>query len=155
MNKPSVRLTILFVSIAVLVFLRLQWVNYERGPSRQSAPVADCLWVDADLVDGIATGLTVGGGGSLDPMTARAVKSKDYANVYFIAAAIQGPGMGDGSQSIGVWASDSLTVGGGLIFAVDAFANEFSDWGDGGATSSQLSMADDGARAAKACVAAN
>jgi hypothetical protein len=40
----------------------------------------------------------------------------------------------------------------GLIFSVNGFATEFSDWGDGGATDAALSMSDDGGSEAEACV---
>jgi hypothetical protein len=117
----------------------------------QPAFLARCLDVPKDKIDGIATGLTVSGGGSLDSATAQAVKSNDYVNVYFIAAAIHGLSMGDNGQ-IGVWASNSLSLADGIIYAVGGMATEFSDWGDGGKTDFQLSLADDGFRDAVTCV---
>lgn len=98
----------------------------------------------------IAEGLTVTGGGML--RDAQAVRSGDFSSVYFIAAEIDGPGI-DGDGQIGVWASNSLTPGMGLIYSVNAVANEFSDWGDGGATDAEFSASDDGAEEAVVCVA--
>jgi hypothetical protein len=111
-----------------------------------------CRNVPPGLVQAIETGLTVTGGGTLT--NAKAVKSDDFKRVYFISADIEGSGMeGANSDDIGTWAkSGPLRVGGGLIFAVDATANEFSDWGDGRKTDAQLSMEDDGAEESKECV---
>ena len=99
--------------------------------------------------EGIAFGLTVSGGGTL--RDAQAVKSDDFENVYFIAAEIDGPGM-EGNGDIGLWASNSLEPGGGLIFAVNGLAKEFSDWGHGDTTDAQITMFDEGADEAKECV---
>jgi hypothetical protein len=109
-----------------------------------------CLAVPRDLVEGIATGLTVNGGGTL--RNAQAVKSNDLNDAYFISAEIDGPGL-EGDGDIGTWAkSGPLAVGGGLILSVDAVANEMSDWGDGRSTDAALSMSDDGADESRACV---
>jgi hypothetical protein len=111
-----------------------------------------CENVPQGLVQAISEGLTVGGGGTLT--NAKAVKSNDFKRVYFISADIDGPGL-EGPDDIGTWAkSGPLRVGGGLIFSVDAVANEFSDWGDGRKTDAQFSMEDDGAEESKDCVEA-
>jgi len=44
--------------------------------------------------------------------------------------------------------------GTGSVFAVDAVANEFSDWGDGRTTDAQFSSSGDAADDANACAAA-
>jgi hypothetical protein len=106
-----------------------------------------CLIVAAPVVRAIQSGLTVGGGGRL--VGARAVKSRDYRSVYFISAVIRGSGMG--RHTVGTWATNRLRLG-GLIYAVDSFANEFSDWGDGRKISAHLSMADDRASASRKCI---
>jgi len=112
--------------------------------------LARCLDVPKDMVDAIATGLTVDGGGSLDATTAQAVRSGDFQKVYFIAAAIHGPGMGD--HSIGIWASNSLEPGKGLIMAVGGFAHQFSDWGPGETTDAKVNQLNDGAQDSAKCV---
>jgi hypothetical protein len=113
-----------------------------------SAPSADrCVAVSAKKLKNIATGLTVGGGGSLT--NGFAVKSNDYAEVWFIAAVIDGPGMGNGV--VGIWASNRLEANDGLIFAIDAFAEEFSDWGVGSTTDANITQSDDGAQEAAQC----
>jgi hypothetical protein len=98
-------------------------------------------------VAAIEEGLTVSGGGSL--RNARAVKSNDLEKVYMVAADIQGDGM-EGNDDIGVWATNSLQ-GNGLIFSVDGFAKEFSDWGDAATTDAQITQAADGVDEAKEC----
>lgn len=126
-----------------------------RAPQGAPAqPTADaCLPVPPAKIANIAQGLTVSGGGTLDAATARAVRSTDYAEVYFIAAEIEGSGM-EGAGHIGVWASNSLEPATGMILAVSGFATEFSDWPDGATTDAQLSSGAAGAQQAKACVAA-
>jgi len=96
----------------------------------------------AALVSAIESGLTVTGGGSLS--NAYVVKSGDFENVYFVAARIEGEGLSD---SVGVWATNG-PAGDASIFAAEAFAPEFSDWGEGpGFTAS-----DDGLSEARDCV---
>lgn len=113
-----------------------------------SAPVADrCVAVSTKKLKNIATGLTVGGGGTLT--NGFAVKSNDYEEVWFIAAVIDGPGMGKGV--VGIWASNRLEANDGLIFAIDGFAEEFSDWGVGSTTDANIAQSDDGAQEAAQC----
>lgn len=113
------------------------------------APAADtpearsarCAPASSVLVSAIESGLTVNGGGSLS--NAYIVRSDDFENVHFVAAQIEGEGMGD---SAGVWATNGPD-GTGSIFAADSMATEFSDWGSGpGFTSS-----DDGLAEAREC----
>ena len=113
-----------------------------------SAPSADrCLAVSAKKLKNIAIGLTVSAGGSLT--NGFAVKSNDYAEVWFIAAVIDGPGMGNGV--VGIWASNRLEANDGLIFAIDGFADEFTDWGLGSTTDANITQNDDGAQEAAQC----
>jgi hypothetical protein len=121
-------------------------VPVETTAAPTTAP-SRCLDVPRALVDGIETGLTVTGGGSL--RNARAVKSQDFAKVYMVAADIQGSGM-EGPSDIGVWATNRLGEG-GLIFAVDGFAKEFSDWSHGDQTDANITASSDGVQEAKDC----
>lgn len=102
---------------------------------------AGCDRAPAALLSAIETGLTVTGGGSLS--NGYIVRSSDYEQVYFVAAQIEGEGMDD---SVGVWATNDPD-GGGLIFAAEGLAREFSDWGDGPGFSSS----DDGLSEARDC----
>jgi hypothetical protein len=106
-----------------------------------------CEKVSRALLDGIAEGLTVTGGGSL--RNGYAVKSNDFSKVYMVAADIQGAGM-EGTGEVGVWATNSLELG-GLIFAVDSFAKQFSDWGHGDETDANITPSSDGVSEAKEC----
>ena len=100
-----------------------------------------CSPAASALVSAIEAGLTVSGGGSLS--NAHIVRSGDFENVHFVAAQIEGEGM---SNAVGVWATNGPD-GTGSIFAANAMATEFSDWGSGpGFTSS-----DDGLAEAREC----
>lgn len=108
-----------------------------------------CEPVSPTYLAGIEEGLMVTGDGSL--RNGQAVRSEDYERVWFVAAEIDGSGI-EGNDVVGVWATngDPSASEFGLIFAVDAFAREFSDWGTG--EDLGLSMSDDGASEAEACV---
>lgn len=69
--------------------------------------------------------------------TVYAVKSKDYKNIYFIAGKT-------GNGEIGVWSSNSLKPGEGMIMAADSYAVELSVWPDGRKSKAKLSMFDNG-----------
>lgn len=69
--------------------------------------------------------------------TVYAVKSKDYKNIYFIAGKT-------GNGEIGVWSSNSLKSGKGMIMAADSYAVELSVWPDGRKSKAKLSMFDNG-----------
>lgn len=107
---------------------------------------ANCESADA-LGRAIATGRQDGTG--LKFKDAEAVRSKDFEKLWFVAMKFTAPGVG---TEVGVWASNSLKPGGGLIMSVDGFATEFTDWPDGGETSANLSINDDGASAAVDCL---
>jgi hypothetical protein len=120
-------------------------------PTPLPAFLARCLDVPTDKIRGIETGLTVGGGGWLDDKTAQAVRSNDYSKVFMIAAAIYGPGMGNG-ESIGIWASNDLDPALGIIMGVGGFGEEFSDWPKGSVSDAQITYVSDGVREAEDCV---
>lgn len=69
--------------------------------------------------------------------TVYAVKSKDFNNIYFIAGKT-------GNGEIGVWSSNSLKSGQGMVMAADSYAVEISVWPDGRKSKAKLSMFDDG-----------
>ncbi|HWH13285.1 MAG TPA: hypothetical protein VNT51_00955 [Miltoncostaeaceae bacterium] len=54
---------------------------------------------------------------------------------------------------VGVWVTNDVSSQGpGLVYAVDPFAEQFSDWGDGDQTDAGFSANDDGVDEAKACL---
>lgn len=139
------------VFLALLVLLAVACSDDESTRSRPDSSGADlssCSNASSALLTAIEQGLTVTGGGSLSE--GATVKSADFSEVWFVAAEIDGPGM-EGGGEVGVWATNSLS-GSGSIFAVNAIANEFSDWADGRTTDAALSMSDDGAREAEDCL---
>ena len=106
-----------------------------------------CEKVSSAVLNAIAEGLTVTGGGTL--RNGYAVKSDDFSKVYMVAADVQGTGM-EGDSEIGVWATNSLD-GAGLILAVDGIAKEFSDWGHGDTTDAHITQSSDGVSEAEEC----
>jgi len=107
-----------------------------------------CERASRKLLDAIATGLEVsGGGGRLT--RGYVVKSGEFARVYMVAAEIDGPGLQDDGD-VGVWATNSKTPD-GMIFAIDGAAQEFSDWGDGDKTDAAIDQSADGVSRAKDC----
>lgn len=124
--------------------------NREESPQVPAAPTTvtgRCELVSSAVLNAIAEGLTMTGGGTL--RNGYAVKSDDFSKVYMVAADIQGTGM-EGDGEIGVWATNSLD-GTGLIFAVDSLAKEFSDWGHGDTTDANITASSDGVAEAKEC----
>jgi hypothetical protein len=124
--------------------------NRTESPQATAAPTTvtgRCEKVSSAVLNAIAEGLTVTGGGTL--RNGYAVKSDDFSKVYMVAADIQGTGM-EGDNEIGVWATNSLD-GTGLIFAVDGHAKEFSDWGHGDTTDANITQSSDGVSEAKEC----
>jgi len=120
-------------------------------PDESSAPSNRCIAVSAAKLESILP-LTAAGGGTL--RNAWAVKSSDFSKVWFLAAEMDFSGGGEGNGQIGVWATNDLepVVG---FFSVNGLALEFTDWADGPASDAQLSMSDDGASEAEACVKSN
>jgi hypothetical protein len=120
-------------------------------PNESSAPSDRCVAVSVAKLESMLP-LTAAGGGTL--RNGWAVVSTDYSKVWFLAAEMDFAGA-EGNGEIGVWAVNDLAPYYGTIFSVNSFALEFTDWGNGPATSAQLSMSDDGASEAEACVKSN
>ena len=108
---------------------------------------ADCLNIDAAFGNAIMSGAESGSG--VQFVRASAVKSPDFNKVFFIAVEFSATGV---SNQVGVFASNSLTMGEGTVMAVDAFAQEFTDWGDADTTKAAISKADPSVATAKACL---
>lgn len=108
-----------------------------------------CQSVPDGKLQDIKSGLTVDGEGSISD--GAAVRSDAFERLYFIAAEIDGPGL-EGSGDIGVWASNRLEGGQGLLMSVSEIAVEFSVFRDGGKTDARVEMADDGAHEAAQCL---
>lgn len=168
-NLEKIARRILTLIILILV---IAWIYYwskpprEEGDIPQSPPITaektrdvvgqskeefPCENISSDMVANIAEGLTVSGGGRL--RDAKAIKSKQRSNVYYISAEIDGPGMW-GNGEIGTWITNTLKPiefeyrtstalqsyrgnglphnnVGGIIMAAPGLAEEFSDWRQG------------------------
>ena len=113
------------------------------------SPSLTCLDVPATLLAGIATGEEKDVGG-LKLTDGKAVKAPGFSKVYFVAAHLRAPGL-DG-EDVGVWATNSLEAGGGLLMAVDGFAKQFTTWPDADKTSAGIKSTEDGVDEAMDCV---
>ena len=164
-RKPRNRLAIgasvaLFVAIGVIApastrpFIgtdQTPGASSKPTPNASSAPSSRCIAVSPLKLETMLP-LTAAGGGTM--RNGWAVKSSDFSKVWFLAAEMDFAGA-EGNGEIGVWAVNDLTPFYGTIFSVNSFALEFTNWGNGLATSAQLSMNDDGASEAEACVKSN
>jgi hypothetical protein len=125
-----------FVLISVLAFTGC-------GSSSQ----ADCLTVDSALGNSIVGGAESGTGAQF--VRASAVKSPDFENVFFIAVEFSAMGV---SNQVGVFASNSLADGGGIIMAANRAAKQFTIWPDADRTQASISGVDPSIATAKACL---
>ncbi len=137
---------ILALLAVVVVAVFLFW---NPGGGNSPAAAERCLPVPSSMAQVLADSLTVQGGGSISATAA--VRSEDFDNIYFISAEIDGPGM-EGTGDVGVWSSNRLEGGQGMIFAVNGIANEFSVFPSGPDSSANITMSDDGAQEAASCL---
>ena len=120
-----------------------------------TADTAECQ-ATPESATSIAEGLTVTGGGSLRNAFAVPLPP-GQGFLYVVAAEIDGSGI-EGDGDIGTWAVGEL--GGGPIFAVNALAQEFSEWGAAATDGSPADLARDAvgataeARTAEECARA-
>ena len=78
-------------------------------------------------------------------------RTDDRPNWYFVAGQFTNPRVFGDEPNPAVWATNSLTVGEGRIYAVNAFAVEGSQWGNGPRTDLAFSVGEEGARRALVC----
>jgi hypothetical protein len=103
-----------------------------RGGTKETAQeaLARCENVSDVYVQNLASGITVPG---ISLRDVQGVQSKDYKQVWFIAADIEGPGL-SGSSHIGIWSTSSIIapeVSGRAndLYAVNDLARQFTEWG--------------------------
>jgi hypothetical protein len=106
-----------------------------------------CEAATTDVMTPLGNKLTLEGG---RVRAGQVVKSRDHEALYFLSAEIDGPGLEDAGD-VGTWATENR-FGGGAIYAVDALAQEHSDWSD--AAEIDASIDEDGAEQSRECVAA-
>ncbi len=123
------------------------------GSPGSSAPKKDarCLDISATVQQDLIDGLTDGTGATLRGF--QAVRSKDFEQVFFVAAELEGPGL-DGDDQIGVWATNIIDTYGCRYLSISAIAKEFSNFPDGDTTDANVTMNDDGANLATECTKA-
>lgn len=109
-----------------------------------------CVPASAQQLERVQAGVT-GLDARNEVREAWAVESKDFANVWMVAALIYGPGAENGVGP-GVWAVSGDPDKTGLTLAVDGFAKEFSDYPDASKTDAAIDGNEDGIVEAKACV---
>ena len=115
--------------------------------TRPTASASRALSVPVELLDAIASGEESGVG--MEPIRGIAVKSGDFSNVYMVAMEFSATGI---KNQVGVWATNSLSAGGGIIMAVDGTAKAFTVWPDADQTDAQITISDDGVAEAKAAL---
>lgn len=113
-----------------------------------SPKASACEAVPKALLDSIASGAEKDVG-TLTLTNGKAYRSADYKSVFFVAAHLSAPGVKD---EVGVWATNSLTSGGGLILAADGFAKQFTVWPDADKSAAKISGGDPAIDKAKDCV---
>jgi len=116
----------------------------DEGKQADRCEIVPMKFAEAIVAEGAEDGV-----GRLKALDAAAVRSRDYEKAYMIAVRFKGPGI---DSETGVWSSNSLKLGGGLILAVDGLAKEFTVWPDADKTDAGMSIADDGVDEAKDCL---
>jgi hypothetical protein len=119
-------------------------VTLPAAPS-QAAPI--CIPVSAAMGQSI---MSKAAPGTAPRFTkAVAVKSPEFARVYFIAVEFAAGGV---ESQVGVFASSELDPVGAPIMAVDAVAQQVTVWPDADKSKAAISKADPYGMAAKACL---
>lgn len=116
-------------------------------PTAPAGTAPSCIPVDAAMGQSIMSKAVSGSGARF--VSASAVKSPDFAQVYFIALNFTAGGFED---QVAVFASSELTPVGAPILAVDAVAQQVTDWPDGDKSKAAISKVDPYVAAAKACL---
>jgi hypothetical protein len=122
----------------------VETVTLPAAPS-QASPT--CIPVSSAMGQSIMSKATPGSGARFTK--AVAVKSPDFSRVYFIALQFSA---GDVENQVAVFASSELTPVGAPIMAVDAVAQQVTDWPDADKSKAAISKSDPYAMAAKACL---
>ena len=120
-----------------------------------SAPAsgASCLkinkWYPTQVLQGNESGT-----GKLQFVSAAAVKSPDFKNVFFVAVKFKAQGVGN---QVGVWAINGKLPQkaadlSGLTLSANAIAQQFTVWPDGNKTQAQIAINDPSISAAIKCL---
>jgi len=107
-------------------------------PERRAVEVAPAL------LQAIADGQQAGVG--MQPLRGVAVRSQDFAEVWMVAVRFTATGVG---LQTGVWATNNLTSGAGLILSVDATARACTVWPNAAQTDPGITPFADGVSEAR------
>ena len=118
-----------------------------KAPTTPRKPASNCFPVPTAYGQSIISAARAGSGAKF--VRASAVKSPAFAKVYFIAVEFSATGV---DNQVGVFASNGLMDGAGLVMAVDGVAKQFTVWPDAGKTTAAISGSDPSVVAAKACL---
>ena len=119
------------------------------GCESDEETLAKCTPVPSEMVEVLNGGFS-NEGYAIAPNTVRAVKSNAFKSLYFIAGRATGPQLPPPGH-IGVWASNSLQAGEGMILSVNWLATDYSVWPDGKETQAKISLSDHGKFESESC----
>jgi hypothetical protein len=121
-------------------------ISPSGGPAKLSESKSECVAVPGRVVRAINAGARHG----VRVERAAAYRSHAFENVYAIAGELAGPGV---NGEVAVWAkSGNPRQLGGLILAVDAVAQEFSDWPAADTTDAAMTVTTHGVAEAEDCL---
>jgi hypothetical protein len=113
-----------------------------------------CVATPPQIAHAIASRLRVGEGGHLRHVGAiRSIRLQSVGlndGGWLVSAHIEGPGVPEGADAIGTWATDRLD-GRGTIVSVEGMSKALSGWGDAGVNDPRLSVRADEANASRRC----
>jgi hypothetical protein len=146
------------VVLTVCLIISLFAIACGGSTSSDSSSQTRCSNVSAEQLKRIQAGVQ-----GVDPSnyikSGSAVKSKDFNNVWMVAAYVYGTGMEDGAGP-GVWAINGDPGSPGVTLAVDGYAKSFSDYPDASQTDASqtdasISNYDDGVQESIKCAESN
>jgi hypothetical protein len=134
------------IVVSILVFASMLM-------SDEAAIAANCLkitkWYPTELLSGNEVGT-----GKLQYVSAKAVKSPDFNNVYFVAVKFKASGVGN---QVGVWAINGKLPQkpadlAGLSLSVNSIAQQFTVWPDADKTQARIAKNDRSSATAIKCL---
>jgi hypothetical protein len=134
------------LSIGLLILLPL---SLSISPANAGSCLAISKWYPSQLLLGNESGT-----GKLQYVSAAAVKSPDFKNVFFVAVKFKATGVG---SQVGVWAvSGKLPQKAGdlsgLTLSANSIAQQFTVWPDGNKSKAQIAINDPSISAAAKCL---
>jgi hypothetical protein len=118
-------------------------------PASGSSCLKISKWYPNEVLQGNESGT-----GKLQFVSAAAVKSPDFKNVFFVAVKFKAKGVGN---QVGVWAINGKLPQkagdlSGLTLSANSIAQQFTVWPDGNKTQAQIAINDRSISAATKCL---